>query len=322
MNTKTRPGNYFEDFRLGQEIDHATPRTVTDGDVALYTALFGSRFAVNSSDVFAAGLGLERAPIDSLLAFHVVFGKTVPDISLAITFTQAGASATVPGDTLDHLDGDRARQDSQDRRGLRLKKPIGVNNAARRWSNFYPLGDGAQTTRPRPARQSCPNCRGGGGRRPGHARRQPLALTPRCRQPTVGRLRGRRADQPVDAMTIEEAEAHGDAPARSTARVRPAGTSRRTALLADRLAGTSSARSLCSTGSLALSVAAINSGRRNRPSPATRLRQWESRKLELPPRRYRRAARAHRRHQDGRATSLRKPAQVVRRGRPRLRLPC
>ena len=78
MNTKTRSGNYFEDFRLGQEIVHATPRTVTDGDIALYTALFGSRFVVTSSAQFAAGLGLERAPIESLLAFHIVFGKKCP----------------------------------------------------------------------------------------------------------------------------------------------------------------------------------------------------------------------------------------------------
>ena len=75
MSSKTRLGNYFEDFRLGQEIVHATPRTVTDGDIALYTALFGSRFAVTSSAPFAAALGLERAPIDSLLTFHIVFGQ-------------------------------------------------------------------------------------------------------------------------------------------------------------------------------------------------------------------------------------------------------
>ena|GEM_PF-1129123 len=73
MSAKTRLGNYFEDFRLGQEIVHATPRTVTDGDIALYTALFGSRFAVTSSAPFAAALGLECAPIDSLLAFPVVW---------------------------------------------------------------------------------------------------------------------------------------------------------------------------------------------------------------------------------------------------------
>ena len=79
---KTHSGNFFEDFAVGQEIVHATPRTVTEGEVALYTALFGGRFAVNSSDPFAGSLGLGGAPVDSLLAFHMVFGKTVPDISL------------------------------------------------------------------------------------------------------------------------------------------------------------------------------------------------------------------------------------------------
>ncbi len=79
---KTNPGNYFEDFSVGQDIAHATPRTVTAGDIALYTALYGTRFAVNSSAEFAKSMGFEGMPLDDLLAFHVVFGKTVPDISL------------------------------------------------------------------------------------------------------------------------------------------------------------------------------------------------------------------------------------------------
>ena len=80
--SKTNPGSFFEDFDIGQSIRHATPRTVTHGDVALYTALFGPRFALTSSDEFARSLGLPRAPVDDLLVFHIVFGKTVPDISL------------------------------------------------------------------------------------------------------------------------------------------------------------------------------------------------------------------------------------------------
>ena len=82
MSAKTNPGNFFEDFRLGQRIVHATPRTVTVGDVALHVALYGSRFALNSSATFAASLGLPGAPADDLLAFNLVFGKTVPDTSL------------------------------------------------------------------------------------------------------------------------------------------------------------------------------------------------------------------------------------------------
>ena len=79
--SKTNPGNFSEDFRVGQEIRHATPRTLTAGDASLYTALYGSRFALQSSDAFAQAVGFERAPLDDLLVFHTVFGKTVPDIS-------------------------------------------------------------------------------------------------------------------------------------------------------------------------------------------------------------------------------------------------
>ena len=79
---KTDPGRFFEDFRLGETLRHATPRTVTTGDAALYAALYGTRFAVQSSDAFAKEAGYARSPLDDWLVFHVVFGKTVPDISL------------------------------------------------------------------------------------------------------------------------------------------------------------------------------------------------------------------------------------------------
>ena len=103
--TKTNPGNFFEDFRIGQEIRHATPRTVTQGDVALYNALYGGRFAVPSSANFAKSLGFREAPIDDLLAFHIVFGKTVPDISLNAVANLGYAEGrfdepVYPGDTL------------------------------------------------------------------------------------------------------------------------------------------------------------------------------------------------------------------------------
>jgi 2-methylfumaryl-CoA hydratase len=103
--TKTSSGNFFEDFQLGQTIRHATPRTVTAGDVALYNGLFGARFAVQSSDAFAKQIGYPQGPVDDLLVFHVVFGKTVPDISLNAIANLGYAdcrflSAVYPGDTL------------------------------------------------------------------------------------------------------------------------------------------------------------------------------------------------------------------------------
>jgi len=105
MTAKTSAGRFFEDFRLGQEIVHATPRTVTEGDAALYTALYGNRFVLSSSDEAARAVGYERAPLDDLLVFHVVFGKTVADISLNavanLGYAQGLFGAPVfPGDTL------------------------------------------------------------------------------------------------------------------------------------------------------------------------------------------------------------------------------
>ncbi len=102
---KTASGNFFEDFRLGQKIVHATPRTLTSGDAALYTALYGSRFALQSADTFAQALGYPRSPLDDLLVFHTVFGKTVPDISLNAVANLGYAEGrfvkpVYPGDTV------------------------------------------------------------------------------------------------------------------------------------------------------------------------------------------------------------------------------
>ena len=102
---KTNPGNYFEDFRLGQIIRHATPRTVSLGDAALYTALYGPRFAVQSSSMFAKAIGYPASPLDDMLVFHVVFGKTVPDVSLNAIANLGYAECrfeipVFPGDTL------------------------------------------------------------------------------------------------------------------------------------------------------------------------------------------------------------------------------
>jgi 2-methylfumaryl-CoA hydratase len=82
VSGKTEYGRFFEDFRFGETLRHATPRTLTAGDQSLYIALTGSRFALHCADTFAQGLGLPGAPIDDLLVFHMVFGKSVPDVSL------------------------------------------------------------------------------------------------------------------------------------------------------------------------------------------------------------------------------------------------
>ena len=105
MSSKTNPGNFFEDFQIGQVIEHAVPRTVTEGDRAVYGSLYPTRFAIPSSAVFAAASGLAVHPVEELIAFHIAFGKTVPDVSLNAVANLGYAELrfhqpVVPGDTL------------------------------------------------------------------------------------------------------------------------------------------------------------------------------------------------------------------------------
>lgn len=81
-STKINPGRFFEDFIMNEVIQHATPRTITAGDCALYIGLYGSRNPLHCSEPFANSLGYKTTPVDDLLAFHIAFGKTVPDISV------------------------------------------------------------------------------------------------------------------------------------------------------------------------------------------------------------------------------------------------
>ena len=103
--SKTNPGRFFEDYRLGEVIAHAVPRTVSGGERALYHALYPARHALYSSDEFARACGLQASPVDDMITFHTVFGKSVPDISLNAVANLGYAEGRFhqpvwPGDTL------------------------------------------------------------------------------------------------------------------------------------------------------------------------------------------------------------------------------
>ena len=103
--TKTNAGRFFEDYKVGQTLNHAVPRTVKGGERALYHALYPARHALYSSDQFAQTCGLPFSPMDDMITFHIVFGKSVPDVSLNavanLGYAQGRWLAPVwPGDTL------------------------------------------------------------------------------------------------------------------------------------------------------------------------------------------------------------------------------
>lgn len=133
--SKSNPGHYFEDFSVGMELRHATPLTLSEGDISLYRALTGSRHALYSAATFAAANGFDGLPIDPLLAFHVVFGKTVPDISLNAVANLGYADGrflqpVYPGDTL-HAVSEviGLKQNSNGRTGVVYVRTRGFNQA-------------------------------------------------------------------------------------------------------------------------------------------------------------------------------------------------
>ena len=81
-SSKSSQGNFFEDFHLKQRFVHAPARTLTVGDATLHKAIYGARFALQSSEPLAKAVGFETTPFDDLLVFHMVFGMSVSDISL------------------------------------------------------------------------------------------------------------------------------------------------------------------------------------------------------------------------------------------------
>lgn len=102
---KTNPGNYFEDFQAGTRLVHAVPRTITEGDQSLYVGLTGDRFPLHCSAEFARSLGYRRETVNDLLTFHMVFGKTVNDVSLNAVANLGYAGVrflepVYPGDTV------------------------------------------------------------------------------------------------------------------------------------------------------------------------------------------------------------------------------
>src|SRR3954462_15592042 len=102
---KVSTGRFFEDFGIGQHLVHAIPRTLHGGDISAYMALTADKPPLASSTELARSLGFMREVIPDLLVFHIVFGKSVPDISHNATANLGYADVrflrpVYPGDSL------------------------------------------------------------------------------------------------------------------------------------------------------------------------------------------------------------------------------
>ena len=101
--SKSTRGNFFEDFAVGQEILHATPRTATEATPPC-TGADRPQFAVHCLATLARMADC-RGPRSTISCLHLAFGRSVPDISLN-AFADLGypdgrfGALLYPGDTL------------------------------------------------------------------------------------------------------------------------------------------------------------------------------------------------------------------------------
>src|SRR5690606_30313658 len=74
-------GNYFEDFILGEMIEHALSKTIFESDNNLFSLLTMNHHPVHLNIVYCAEHQHQKVLVVGTLVFSLVVGMTVPDIS-------------------------------------------------------------------------------------------------------------------------------------------------------------------------------------------------------------------------------------------------
>ena len=180
--------------------------------------LYGPRFAVQSSDAFAQAIGYPRAPIDDLLVFHTVFGKTVPDISLNAVANLGYAECRFLSRSIratrwsppprSSACARTPRQDS----GVVYVRTTGRNQHGETRAGVRALGDGAQARHGRAGADAWCRSSPSGSIRPTSAPPCRGSISPRYDFALAGSPHrwgdyavGEKIDH-IDGMTLEEAE--------------------------------------------------------------------------------------------------------------------
>jgi acyl dehydratase len=104
-NRRVEKINYFEDFKVGQQFEHHWGRTITPGDNTTFSTLTMTANPSYFNADYAQKLGFDGMVVHHLLAFNVVFGMSVQDLSEAgvafLGITDLQFHETVyPNDTL------------------------------------------------------------------------------------------------------------------------------------------------------------------------------------------------------------------------------
>lgn len=99
-------GKYFEELEVGDRIQHALGRTITEADNVFFCALTMNTQPLHLNADFAAKSQFGRPIVNGLLTLSLAVGMTVPDLTEGTIVANLGyedvshPSPMFPGDTL------------------------------------------------------------------------------------------------------------------------------------------------------------------------------------------------------------------------------
>lgn len=90
MTRRNQSGRWFGEFEVGQVVEHAVTRTVTEADNVLFTCLTMNPQPMHLDAEFSARMEFGRPLVNSLYTLGLVVGIAVPELTLGTTIANLG----------------------------------------------------------------------------------------------------------------------------------------------------------------------------------------------------------------------------------------
>lgn len=90
MSKRNQSGRWFEEFQVGDVVEHAVTRTVTEADNVLFTCLTMNPQPMHLDAEFSKRMEFGKPLVNSLYTLGLVVGIAVPELTLGTTIANLG----------------------------------------------------------------------------------------------------------------------------------------------------------------------------------------------------------------------------------------
>lgn len=93
---ESKLGNYYEDFKSGEIINHSLSKTIFESDNNLFSLITMNHHPLHTNEDYASKTQHKKIVVVGTLVFSIIVGITVPDIS-------GKAIANLKYENIDHI---------------------------------------------------------------------------------------------------------------------------------------------------------------------------------------------------------------------------